>query len=71
MKKLYIVLFFSIISTSCISEEINKGIKTCEEKVEEALMTVDKQCLSKQEILDIIYSIKESESEDANDQSGN
>jgi hypothetical protein len=54
-------------SISCITDEISDGIKTCEEKVEEALVHIDKQCLSKQDILDIIYSITEQENNDTSD----
>jgi hypothetical protein len=58
-------------SISCIADEISDVAKTCEEKVEEAFVLVDKQCLSKQDILDIIYSITEQENNDASDQFDN
>jgi hypothetical protein len=64
----FIVLFFIVVLMifGCeIEEKIDKAADRCEDKISRVLEGVEDICLTKKEILELIYSIKESE--DAND----
>ena len=44
-----------------IEEQVNKAANRCEDKISQVLESVENVCLTKEEILELIYSIKDVE----------
>ena len=60
--KIFISIVLTTLFCGCgIEEQVNKAVEKCEDKGARALEGVEDVCLSKEEVLELIDSIKESE----------